>query len=192
MFSHQLWIKPDCVISVSFKAATNMWEALPEAQPFKIRDTSSVAVEFVGNAAIAGLTGLKREHMFSKHLNGADGATCKECHLLCRLCQAYMTLHMSYCLEWRWLIRILVTTGHLRVSTEGGNEILYCKPAYSQQASPQWCVFWELSLNGTQQGIQAMEGSTERLDRKTKGERFLSLVPGRMCNMCGPLDDLFL
>lgn len=26
-----------------------MWEALPEAQPFKIRDTSSVAAEFVSN-----------------------------------------------------------------------------------------------------------------------------------------------
>lgn len=43
--------KSDCVISVCFKAATNMWEALPEAQPFKIRGTSSVTAKFVRNAA---------------------------------------------------------------------------------------------------------------------------------------------
>lgn len=29
-----------------------MWEMLPEAQPFKIRDTSSVVEEFVHNAAL--------------------------------------------------------------------------------------------------------------------------------------------
>lgn len=44
--------KPDCVISVSFNAATNMWEALSEAQPFKIRDTSSVAAKVARNAAM--------------------------------------------------------------------------------------------------------------------------------------------
>lgn len=61
---------------------------------------------------------------------------------------------------------------------------MQCMPADIQQASLQQCVFWDLALNGTQQEIQAMDRGNQRLDRKTKVERFPPACLQAECASC--------